>query len=334
MKGSHKTTDIIADEGSDKNLNATSSPGLFRFKGLILWTPRILAGAIGLILLISGLLKATDMDLFIRQIKDYGIISHHSLLVLNARGVILAEFTLGTALIVSYRPRWTIPLTVLLLLIFLGATAWAWAMGTTEDCGCFGSWVKRSPGEAIIEDMIMLAALIPYWFCQGNSAKIGGYLKLLSIIIAFVMGLMLPILFAFPIFRISAPLKKSIDIQQVCPEIQNVLKIDLKHGTYLLLLISADCLHCQQSVGELNIWTEKTCLPKLIALSPDDTEKTQAFIKEFKPVYPIVQITEDAFWNLLGNGSTPHLILLSNLEILKVWDEKIPDIDSVREAMK
>ena len=334
MKGSHKTTDIIADEGSDKNLNATSPPRFFRFKGLLLWTCRILAGAVGLVLLISGFLKATDIELFIRQIGDYKIISHYFLLVLSARGVILAEFTLGTALIVSYRPRWTIPLTVFLLLIFLGATAWAWAMGTTEDCGCFGSWIKRSPGEAVIEDLLLLAALIPYWFCQGNSAKLVDYLKLLSIIIAFVMGLMLPILFGFPISRISAPLKESIDIQQEFPEIQDVLKIDLKHGTYLLLLISADCLHCRDSVGEFNIWTEETSLPKLIALSPDDTEKTQAFIKEFKPVYPIVQITEDAFWNLLGNGSTPRLILLSNQAILKVWDEIIPPIDSVREAMK
>jgi len=314
--------------------NIILSPGLFHSKGLLLRVPRILAIAVGLVLLISGLLKATDMDLFVRQIRDYGIISNHILVVLSAWGVLLAEFTLGTALIVSYRPKWSMPLTALLLLIFLGATTWAWVTGITEDCGCFGAWIERSPGEAVIEDLILLAALIPYWFRHGHSAKPRDYLKLCAVIVAFVTGLMLPILFGFPISRISAPLKESIDIEQEFPEIQDVVRMDLKHGTYLLILMSTDCLHCREAVGEINMWVEETDFPVLIALSADDTEQIRAFVKEFQPLYPIVQITKDVFWRLLGDGKVPRLILLHNREILKVWNEIIPDIDSVREAMK
>lgn len=334
MKGSHKITDIIADEGSDKNLNATSSPGLFRFKGLILWIPRILAGAVGLVLLLSGLLKATDMALFVQQFKAYGIISNHYLVVLGAWGVLLAEFTLGTALIMSYRPRWTIPLAAFLLLIFLGATTWAWVTGITEDCGCFGAWIERSPGEAIIEDLLLLAALIPYWFRQGDSTNPPDYIKLWAVIVACIAGLILPILFGFSIYQINVPMKESIDIQQEFPEIQDDVQTDLKHGTYILILMSTDCLHCREAVGELNTWAEETDFPGLVALSANDTGQIQAFVKEFQPVYPIVKITEDAFWRLLGDGTTPRLILLRNQAILKVWDEIIPPIDSVREAMK
>jgi uncharacterized membrane protein YphA (DoxX/SURF4 family) len=325
-------TDIPDNKESLKN--TTSPPNFFLSKGLLLWIPRILAGTVGLVLLLSGLLKATDMDLFIRQIKDYGIISHHSLLVLNAWGVLLAEFTLGTALIMSYRPRWTIPLAAFLLLIFLGATTWAWITGITEDCGCFGAWIKRSPGEAIIEDLLLLAALIPYWFRQGHSTNPPDYIKLWAVIVACIAGLILPILFGFSIYRISVPLKESIDIQQELPEIQDDVQTDLRHGTYILILMSTDCLHCREAVGELNKWTEESDFPGLVALSANDTGQIQAFVKEFQPVYPIVHITEDAFWRLLGDGTTPRLILLRNQAILKVWDEIIPPIDTVREAMK
>jgi hypothetical protein len=316
------------------NIPDNKNPGLFLSKGLRFWLPRILAGAVGLVLLISGLLKATDMNLFVRQFRDYGIISHHSLLVLSAWIVLLAEFSLGSALIVSYRKKWTVPLTAFLLLIFLGATAWAWVTGVTEDCGCFGAWIERTPGEAVIEDLLLLAALIPSWFWRGYSAKQRDCLKLCAVIFACLMGLILPAVFGFPISRISTPMKESIDIQQQFPEIQDVVRMDLRHGTYILILMSTDCLHCREAVAELNMWTEETGFPELIALSADDAGQIQDFVKEFQPVYPVVQITEAAFWRLLGDGSPPRLILLRNQEILKVWDETIPDVDAVMEAMR
>ena len=51
-----------------------SSNPLFNANGWRWWVPRLLAGALGLILLTAGLLKGTDMELFIRQIRYYGII--------------------------------------------------------------------------------------------------------------------------------------------------------------------------------------------------------------------------------------------------------------------
>ena len=49
---------------------------------------RLLAGAVGVILLTAGVLKATDMELFIGQIRDYGIISQSIVLTLSAWGLI------------------------------------------------------------------------------------------------------------------------------------------------------------------------------------------------------------------------------------------------------
>jgi hypothetical protein len=85
--------------------DVTSSHGTFKTPVWRWWTPRLLSGAVGLILLAAGLVKAMDMELFIRQIMDYGIVSERLLLILSAWGLIALECALGVALLVFYRPR-------------------------------------------------------------------------------------------------------------------------------------------------------------------------------------------------------------------------------------
>ena len=59
--------------------------------------------AVGLILLGAAFMKATDMQLFIRQIRDYGIITHYVLVAVGAWGLIMVECALGVGLLVTTR---------------------------------------------------------------------------------------------------------------------------------------------------------------------------------------------------------------------------------------
>ena len=152
---------------------------VFTAEGSYLLGLWVLPGAVGLILLISGLLKAGEMDLFIRQIKAYGIITNYVLLVIGSWAVILAECTLGMSLIVSYRPNSTIPLTVILLLIFSGLTSWAWITGVTEDCGCFGDLIKSSFDKymilrnsiLLVMTLFLLGGQLNFYEPLGNSVS-------------------------------------------------------------------------------------------------------------------------------------------------------------------
>ena len=115
------------------------------------WIARFLAGAVGIVLLVAGVLKAVDLELFIRQIGDYGIIYERVILVVSAWGMIVLECGLGAGLLVLYRPRVTLPLAALLFLVFAGATGWAWLTGnlTSSEKACGRNWGFRpgSPGE-------------------------------------------------------------------------------------------------------------------------------------------------------------------------------------------
>ncbi len=78
------------------------------------WVSRLLAGMVGLVLLTAALIKAADMDLFVRQLRGYGILSHHLLLGVSAWGLIFVECSLGVALLLAYRPRLTLSLSIVL----------------------------------------------------------------------------------------------------------------------------------------------------------------------------------------------------------------------------
>jgi hypothetical protein len=160
---------------------------------------------VGLILVAASVLKAADMELFVRQLKDYGIISQDTVLALGAWGLIGLEFGLGVALLISYRPKLTLPFTGTLFLAFLGATAWAWLSGTTEDCACFGDWVKHTPLQTVVHDLIFLAATVLAWLGSLHKKTARGRAKALTVLVACVIGLLLPVAFGFFVSKTSQP---------------------------------------------------------------------------------------------------------------------------------
>ena len=271
----------------------TSSKGSLQTNGWRLWTPRLLAGAVGLILISAALFKSTDMELFIRQIRDYGIISHNVFLVLGAWGLIMVECVLGTALLTSYRPKLTISIAVFLLLIFIGANVWAWFTGVTQDCGCFGGWLKRTPGEALIEDLVLLAALFLAWLGQRHSQTPLSHARSLAVLIACLIGVLLPLIFGFPASRVFQPYSGTIDMNLGQFEIHGIDNINLNRGAYLIVIMETDCSHCQDAIPKLNQLAEAKELPEVIALCTNEEYEIMRFKEEYQPSFSIGKIKED-----------------------------------------
>lgn len=297
------------------------------------WAPRLLAGVIGLILLTAGLLKATDIGLFIRQIKSYGIITNSVFVAVGAWAIIVLECTLGTALLISYRPRVALPITIGLMLIFMGANIWAWFKGGVEDCGCFGAWVKRTPAEGVFEGIILLTAAFIAWInlrhVRINQARFRAWI----VTSACVIGLGLPMAFGISISQFRDPQSNTIEAELLRVTLKRLDKIELNHGSYLIVLLDTECVHCQESVIDLNILTDDPDLPKVIALCPNDENQRKKFVEEFQPAFPIFRIKESIFWNLLGVGDVPRIILYRNQHIQKIWDQTTPHEDVIRKSI-
>lgn len=293
------------------------------------WVPRLLAGAVGVVLLVAAVSKATDMEMSIRQIRDYGIISHPVLLTLSAWGLIALECGLGIGLLVFYRPKLIFSLTVVLLLIFMGGTVWAWVTGATEDCGCFGAWVQHTPGEAFLWELVLLAATVLAWVGHRHVDSRQTRAKAWAVATAFVVGVALPLFFGFSMSYVSASPWQAVETELNQLQIQGLDQIDLKKGTYVVILFDTECLHCQDSVPELDELAGANDLPTLIALSMNDESQRMTFAQEFEPAFRIGHISEDVFWRLLGLGDIPRTILVRDLRVLEVWDQQVPTKDMI-----
>lgn len=296
------------------------------------WMSRILAGVVGLVLLTSGLSKATDMALFVRQMRDYGFAFHHLLLGAGAWGLIAVEWSLGVALLISYRLRLTLSLTIVLFLIFLGASSWAVFTGATEECGCFGAWLERTPKQAVIEDVILTAATVLALLVYKPGTSPQRRSKPWVVAAACLTGLALPAFFGPSLAWMKQPLSAKDYHPLSILQIPGKEPIDLRRGSYLIILMDANCLHCRKTIPELNELAKADDLPMVIGLCMNEEKQKRSFIEEFQPNFPIGQIGEDAFWRLLGEGELPRIILFRDRRILKVWDKAVPDENAIRAA--
>ena len=295
-----------------------------------LWVYRLPTGIVGLILLMASLLKATDMEVFIGQIRDYGIISQGIVLTLSAWGLITLECVLGVGLLILYRPRLILSLTALLLLIFLGATTWAWLTGVTEDCGCFSDWVKRTPGEAVLGNLILLTATALAWLGHRNVQVPQPRIKAWAVATACLIGLTLPVVFGFRATGIHRPESKAVEVDMGYLKMQGLEHIDLNHGMYLIVLMDTECLHCQEVVPELNALAQESDLPNIIGLCTNEESQRKTFVEEFELVFAIGKIEEDIFFRLLSGGEIPRIILLHDGHVQQIWDHKVPDKEKIK----
>ena len=300
------------------------------------YTSRLIAGVLGVVLLSAAFMKMTDMNLFIRQMKDYGVISDYLLLSIAGHGLIAVECALGAALIFFYRPRFTLTVTLFVTVIFVGVSGWAWLTRATADCGCFGAWVKRTPKQAAFEGLIMLALALTAWILSGRKEpRIRYRVVPVMVVAAFLAGLALPLAFGS---RLTGP---EPDRGRPGEEFAGgVLKpegldgIDLRQGDYLVVLMDTDCSHCRQAVAQLNRLSETPDLPGIIALSSKEEDQINAFEDELQALFPIGRITEEEFWRLLGDGNVPRTLLVRDHVVKRVWDVEIPDEDTVRSIIE
>lgn len=76
-----------------------------------------------------------------------------------AAGLPWVELLTGLFLLAGHRTRAAAAAAAAMLAAFIGALLWASARGLALDrCGCFGSLVRLTPGQAVAADALLLAS--------------------------------------------------------------------------------------------------------------------------------------------------------------------------------
>ena len=113
---------------------------------------------VAVVFLLAAFSKALDMPAFYEQIAAYGIFPE--LAPVAAWTFVIVECIIAGMLITHAFPQLAQLGAGLLLVLFVGVTAYGMATGQLSECGCFGNVLPRTPQQTLIEDILMIAALV------------------------------------------------------------------------------------------------------------------------------------------------------------------------------
>jgi uncharacterized membrane protein YphA (DoxX/SURF4 family) len=106
---------------------ATDQPG-------ISFVVRVVAGVI---MAWAGIAKLQDVPASVRAVRAYRLLPE-AVVPLVGNVLPFIEVGLGVLLIAGIMTRTMAIIYLLMLVVYVGGTIWAWAHGLQIDCGCFG----------------------------------------------------------------------------------------------------------------------------------------------------------------------------------------------------
>ncbi len=135
---------------------------------------RILVGIsriiVGVLFIISGLIKLNDpvgfsfklKDYFAPEVLDLGFLVPYALLI--AIFLVIIEVLLGIALLLGYLKKFTLWSLLLMIVFFTFLTFYSAYFNKVTDCGCFGDAIKLTPWESFSKDIVLLVLILILFF--------------------------------------------------------------------------------------------------------------------------------------------------------------------------
>ena len=279
--------------------------------------------ALGLVFLAAGVIKSTDPLMFAQQISDYHLTPASWGLTL-AHLLIVVELALGVAVILHLAPRLGITGILLLLVVFIVATAIAWSQGNVKQCGCFGRAASRGPLGVIIEDSIFVVlGLIALRFVK----KPGPARKRWA---AFL--LLIPVFVALPWIGPRLPVDAWVTLISPGADLSNMaidgLKKPVQEGKVLLALYGKDCAECVQSLPRMDeIAQENGGELQVVAVLAGDQRAARAFRVDHVPSFAIGYSPEAVLRQYYRQ--VPVFVLLEDGVVQKAWWRRPPEKSEV-----
>jgi len=121
---------------------------------------------VGVLFIISGLIKLNDPVGFSFKLKDYfapEVLNLEFLIpyaLLLALIVVIFEVMLGVMILLGYARKFTLWSILLLIVFFTFLTFYSAYFNKVTDCGCFGDAIKLTPWESFTKDIILLVLIL------------------------------------------------------------------------------------------------------------------------------------------------------------------------------
>src|ERR1043166_1453889 len=123
---------------------------------------------VGVLFIISGLIKANDTIGFSYKLEEYFELFNWPFFIAYAESlamiICIFEIMCGVVLLLGSYARLNAWLLLLMIIFFTWLTGYSAITHKVTDCGCFGDAVKLKPFESFLKDLVLLVFILIIFF--------------------------------------------------------------------------------------------------------------------------------------------------------------------------
>ena len=272
---------------------------------------------VGLLLLLTALLKAIDIKPFVRHVSQ--------LLPLPEKaGVLLAfafvelEAALGMALLLQLALKSLLPLAVAGLLLGTLLTVWGVGTGRVQHCGCYGNFIQVPLFFSVGLNALMVLLLLVAFPEIRQSASFPAWSILLVMAVIGLGGFLMKQSARHPLVNLSRVKEGRFWVSSwLAPP------LEMPQESTVLIVLSADCSACESWLLPLTTLATAPARENLIALVGEGAE----YLAELREVTAdqtgcIVSVPDDQIGRLSRRLPLAARIVGGRIE--KTWSGPFP----------
>ncbi len=267
---------------------------------------KVLKVLLGLLFVVSAILKVVDMDPFEIYVFSYGFFSLNVSFVV-ARLAIILELVLGIGLISNCLHKLMWWGSVLMLLGYTGLMAYAMIQGRTDNCHCFGDLLQFDPLRSLLKNLVLLLLFGFLYAMEGKSFR-GQWPALAAVTLACFLGVFLA---SPPDFMLRNETSGQLLQRPVLEEAMQeapLAEMELDQGKKVVCFFSTGCELCRMTARKLSLMQGFHGFPE------------EAVCYVFMGTEAGVQ----AFFAESESSAYPYVIYEDTKSLLKIVDGKFP----------
>ena len=282
----------------------------------------ILKTLLGLLFIVSAILKMVGMDQFELYVYSYHFFSLNTAFI-AARIAIVLELVLGIGLLINrfHKPVWWS--CVMMLLAYTGLMVYATAQGRTDNCHCFGEVVKFNPWQTIIKNVVLLALFALVYKVQERPTK-----HKVLVLASIVIGCFAAVFFISPpdnFFYNDDPSYEFTDHNQLEYFMQTppLDSTGIREDKKLVGILSSSCEYCMLAAKKVSLMQEHLGFPEedvLYVFMGTEEGVANFFVESESKPFPYVLYDDYIYLMKVTDGIFPFIVLLDNGKVIKEYD--------------
>lgn len=280
---------------------------------------------VGSVFLLTAIAKIIEPWKFAQHIAKLRLFNSQSIEPITIT-FIAVEATIGTALIFEATPAIIIPLSIIMLIGLSGLTYWSTSTGKTQDCGCYNGWLKITPNQSLLLNLLYIICLGVGLIGKYNEGTI--LWRWMIVIATFLISYAAASASLEYLDNHGYPLIDLAPIQANRPWqnqwLGEAVNLDLSLGEKLIVFMSPHCPQCQEWLQVLKIVHDCPELPDVLGVVAfTNYDEMRWFVDSHKLNFSVVALDSVAY-DRLKIDTVPTAVIVEDGIIREKWVAGMP----------